>query len=84
LAWNYTTSANIWDPSPAVADGKVYMRCNDGNFWCLNAANGALIWKYKTGILIGASAAVANGVVYVTSLDRKIYAFIAGPPIPEG
>jgi outer membrane protein assembly factor BamB len=50
----------------------------------LNAATGALIWNYITGSAVESSPAVANGVVYVGSDDKKVYAFSAAPPIPEG
>jgi hypothetical protein len=33
---------------------------------------------------MSSSPAIANGVVYIGSVDGKVYAFSAGPPIPEG
>jgi peptide/nickel transport system substrate-binding protein len=39
------------------------------------APNGVLTWKYATGSYVVSSPAVADGVVYVGSMDRKIYAF---------
>ena len=43
--------------------------------YALNASTGAKLWSYKTGDLVDTSPAVANGVVYVGSWDRKLYAF---------
>ena len=47
-AWTFTAEAGI-DSSPVVAKGKVYVGCNDNNIYCLDAYNGALIWKRKLG-----------------------------------
>jgi outer membrane protein assembly factor BamB len=81
--WNYTAGGDIAG-APAVADDKVYVGSYD-NFkvHCINATSGAFIWSYTTGGPIY-YASVANGVVYVSSIDRKVYAFSAAPPIPEG
>ena len=69
--WSFTTGSDVYS-SPAVADGKVYIGANDGKIYCLNAATGALIWTYKTGI-DARSPAVADGRVYVGSWDDKVY-----------
>ena len=73
LVWKYATGAPIGS-TPAVANGVVYVGSNDDNFYALNATTGALVWKYAmTGVAY--DAAVANGVVYVTS--DALYAFNA-------
>ncbi|MFH1743645.1 MAG: PQQ-binding-like beta-propeller repeat protein [bacterium] len=33
--------------APTVVDGRVYAGSDDGYVYCLNAADGSLIWKYK-------------------------------------
>jgi outer membrane protein assembly factor BamB len=48
--------------------------------YALNAATGALIWKYQTGSLVESSPAVSNGVVYVGSDDNNVYAIRAKGP----
>ncbi len=35
--------------SPAVADGRVYFNCNDGNFYALKSDTGTVQWRFKTG-----------------------------------
>jgi hypothetical protein len=35
--------------APAVKNGKVYFGSDDGYLYCVNALNGALIWKYQAG-----------------------------------
>ena len=43
----------------------------------MNAATGALIWKFATGGGVFSSPAVADGVVFVGSWDAKVYALNA-------
>lgn len=63
--------------SPAVVNGVVYFGSGDGNVYALDAASGALKWKYQTGDVVHASPAVADGVVYVGSWDSYFYALDA-------
>jgi outer membrane protein assembly factor BamB len=73
LVWKYATGAPIRS-TPSVANGVVYIGSYDDNFYALNATTGALVWKHAmTGVAF--DAAVANGVVYVTS--DALYAFDA-------
>jgi outer membrane protein assembly factor BamB len=63
--------------SPAIANGLVYFGSGDGNVYALDAATGALRWKFKTGNVVHASPAIANGVVFIGSWDRNMYAIDA-------
>jgi PKD repeat protein len=63
--------------SPAVENGVVYFGSNDNNTYALNAATGALLWKYTTGNREISSPAIANGVVYIGSYDNNLYALNA-------
>jgi len=63
--------------SPAVADGTVYFGSGDGNVYALDAASGALKWKFATGDVVHASPAVADGMVFVGSWDSYFYALDA-------
>jgi outer membrane protein assembly factor BamB len=63
--------------SPAVAGGLVYFGSSDGNVYALEAATGALKWKFKTGDVVHSSPAVADGTVYVGSWDTYLYALDA-------
>jgi eukaryotic-like serine/threonine-protein kinase len=77
-AFNAHTGALLWKyndgyPSPAVANGVLYLGCSLG-LCALDAHTGALLWSHV--IHRGAfSPVVVNGMVYVGSLDRNIYAF---------
>jgi outer membrane protein assembly factor BamB len=68
---------DVFLSSPALAAGVVYFGSGDGNVYALEAASGALKWKFKTGNVVHASPAVAGGVVYVGSWDSYFYALDA-------
>ena len=63
--------------SVAVANGIVYIGSDDYTLYALNAATGAFIWSYTTGLYINGAPSVANGIVYVTSADYTLYALNA-------
>ena len=63
--------------SPSIAQGTVYIGSGDGNVYELDAASGALRWKFHTGDVVHASPAVANGLVYIGSWDSYFYAIDA-------
>lgn len=71
------TMPDFWDTyesSPAVVDGVVYVGSGDGNMYAIDAATGALRWKFATGDVVHSSAAVVDGVVYFGSWDANFYA----------
>jgi outer membrane protein assembly factor BamB len=63
--------------SPTLWDGKVYFGSGDGNVYALDAATGALAWKFKTGDVVHASPAISDGTLYVGSWDSYFYALDA-------
>jgi outer membrane protein assembly factor BamB len=82
-AFDATTGVRLWAAptgaqvlsSPAVANGVVYVGCDDSKLDAFDAAGGAQLWTATTGGAVDSSPAVANGVVYVGSNDGKLYAF---------
>jgi uncharacterized repeat protein (TIGR01451 family) len=62
LAWSYTTNGG--PNSPVVAGGIVFVTSYSGTFVALNATSGSLLWSYPLGQPTGASAVVANGMVF--------------------
>lgn len=62
LAWSYTTAGG--PNSPTIADGIVFVTDNSGTFVALDASSGKLLWSYPLGTSTGASAVVANGMVF--------------------
>lgn len=64
--------ANIWS-SPVVDDGTVFVGCNDGNLYALDAETGNTKWKFQTGGKVH-TPAIADGTIYFGSEDETIYA----------
>ncbi len=65
--WSTQTSENnleILYSSPAIADGRLFIGSNAGNFYCLDASTGATLWSVQTGRQIVCSPAVADGKVF--------------------
>jgi outer membrane protein assembly factor BamB len=91
LLWTGTTGGAV-DSSPAVVNGVVYVGSWDANLYAFDA-NGTIhcsgtpktcapLWTAPTGgPIAGSSPAVANGVVYLSSRDTKLYAFDANGAI---
>jgi eukaryotic-like serine/threonine-protein kinase len=74
------TIPDFWDmyeSSPVASDGAVYIGSGDGNLYVLDAATGALRWKFATGDVVHSSPAIADGVVYFGSWDTYLYALDA-------
>lgn len=67
-------SATLGFRAPAaVHDGRVYIGDIDGMFYCVNAADGKLLWSLETGAEINAGATFFEGNVLVASQDGSLY-----------
>ncbi len=44
--WSFTAGGRI-DSAPTVHDGRVLFGCRDGWVYCLRAADGALVWRFR-------------------------------------
>jgi outer membrane protein assembly factor BamB len=60
-------------PSPVILENKLFIGSDDGHVYALDALNGKLLWKFKTGGRVSSSAAVYDNKVYVVSFDGFIY-----------
>jgi outer membrane protein assembly factor BamB len=60
--------------SPAVVDGVVYFGSGDGHVYALDAASGALRWKFAAGSVVHASPAVVDGTLYIGDFASRLYA----------
>ena len=63
--------------SPVVLNGTVYFGSGDGNVYALDAASGAVKWKFQTGDVVHASPAIADGTLFIGSWDSYFYALDA-------
>jgi outer membrane protein assembly factor BamB len=86
LKWQFPIS--VGRSSPAVVNGVVYIGTDeavespitglneDWLMYALNASTGARLWSFVARYIVN-SPAVANGVVYVSSMDYDVYALNA-------
>ena len=74
---SYETGIGALDPSPAVANGKVFVGSTNGKIYALDINNGKQIWSYETSYgkrtPIYTSPTVANGKVFVIFGQGIIY-----------
>jgi len=90
---NATTGASIWNcnvavsNSPAVANGCVYMGVSEW-VYAVNISTGEVVWQYRPGMQGITSIAIANGRLFVTSYDFKLYCLpmilMSKPNAPRG
>jgi len=75
--WTHEINGEAW-ASPLAADGKVYLGTRGGSFYIFAAAREKkLLSSCELGHPISATAAAANGVLYVTTMTR-LYAVQTG------
>jgi len=82
VAWQYFFPCSTYS-SPVVVDGVLYTGSYCGDFEALDAVTGQVLWSksYLGGVID--SAAVADGVVYVTAKEAAtVYAFNASTGAP--
>jgi eukaryotic-like serine/threonine-protein kinase len=60
---------DVYLTSPAIWSGAVYFGSGDGNIYALDAATGALKWKFQTGNVVHTSPAIVDGKLYIDSWD---------------
>ncbi|MFL5733335.1 MAG: PQQ-binding-like beta-propeller repeat protein [Chloroflexia bacterium] len=73
--WSFDTGSQITSsPRISLATDGVYFGAANNYVYCLDASSGELKWRYKTRGPVVSSPAVEDGIVYVGSLDRKLYA----------
>ena len=71
VAWHHEISPDV--PTPAVADGKVYMCTDRGNVHCFDLKSGKELWTAQAprsgGSSYSASPVIADGKLYMTRED---------------
>ena len=75
LIWNYDTASQITSsPRVSPVSDAVYFGTVNNYVYSLDVTTGEVRWRYKTRGPVVSSAAVEDGIVYIGSLDRKLYA----------
>ena len=63
---------DVIHPSPAIADGNVYIGCDDGKVYCLAEKTGRVIWQRDIGAQVRGKPIVTGDRVYVASRKGTI------------
>ena len=63
---------DVFLSSPVVANGAGYFGSGDGHLYALDASSGELRWKFKTGDVVHASPAFADGVFILRKLGQLL------------
>jgi len=71
--WIFTAGDNIRS-SPALGDDALYLGCDDGRLYAVDATTGQKLWDFPTGDKITSSPALVGDTIYVGSHDGKLYA----------
>jgi outer membrane protein assembly factor BamB len=73
--WQFPTAAVVFNSSPTVKDGRVYVGGDFYNtkLYCLDATTGTKLWEYATSAYIPSSPAMIGGRIYFGSNDGKGY-----------
>ena len=71
--WTYATGAEI-KASPVVVGDRVLVGSYDERFYALDRKSGALLWSVKTEGPVHATAAVRDGLAWVTGCDAVLRA----------
>jgi eukaryotic-like serine/threonine-protein kinase len=68
---------DVYQSSPVVADGVVYVGSTDGRIYAVAAADGKEKWHFQTRHVVRATPAVVDGRVFCGSFDGTVYALDA-------
>ncbi len=78
ILWEFIPNGAV-QGSPAIAEDLVYFGTNvkNGSFYCLNAENGQLIWRYVVWPeqYIISSPAIVDGKLFIASDNGRLYCF---------
>jgi outer membrane protein assembly factor BamB/serine/threonine protein kinase len=76
LIWNFDTGSQIASsPRISPVSDSVYFGAANNYVYSLDVSSGEIRWRYRTRGPVVSSPTIEDGIVYVGSLDRKLYAF---------
>jgi outer membrane protein assembly factor BamB len=61
----------------AIGADRLFIGCDNGNFYALNAASGAEVWRFHLTGTAWSAPVIANGSIYVGNEDKNLYALNA-------
>ncbi|MDQ6695803.1 MAG: serine/threonine-protein kinase [Chloroflexota bacterium] len=75
LIWNYDAGSQITSsPRVSPVSDNVYFGTGNNHVIALDIITGEMKWRYRTRGPVVSSPTIEDGIVYVGSLDRKLYA----------
>ena len=74
--WSFQAGKGLV-PSPVVADGRLFVGCDDHKLYALDARSGQELWTHATADIIEAPALVLGGTVFVGVTDGSFLALDA-------
>ena len=77
LRWSFATGA-LFESSPTVANGVVYVVSTNGNLYALDATSGSLLFQDGGNPAFGSSPSVVNGTVYLGTISGTIRSYNLG------
>ncbi len=83
LLWKLSIKEGMFESTPAIRDGVVYVGGLNGYFYALDLANGAEKWKYHSELGFRAPAAVRDGLVYVGDTEGRFVCLDAATGEPK-
>ena len=73
--WDYDTQSQITSsPKVSPVSDSVYFGTVNNYIYSLDLITGEQQWRYRTRGPVVSSASIEDGIVYIGSLDRKLYA----------
>lgn len=73
--WDYDAGSAITSsPHVSPVSDNVYFGASNNYVYALDISLGELKWRYRTRGPVVSSPAIEDGIVYIGSLDRKLYA----------
>ncbi|MFY0654965.1 MAG: PQQ-binding-like beta-propeller repeat protein [Cyclobacteriaceae bacterium] len=80
INWTFETpkaenKANQFFSGVTQVDDKLYVGAANKELYCLDSESGKLIWKEELSDWIRSKPLAVNGMIYVATLDSKVYGF---------
>ncbi len=83
VLWKFNSKEHGFEATVAIADGRVFAGCLDGELYVLSLEDGKELWRYHTELGFTAPAAVKDGRVFAGDSDGRFYCFDAATGKPQ-
>jgi len=73
LLWKVEIPDGMFEATPIIIDGTIYLGCLDGFFYAFDLLTGEQKWKFPTDLGFRAAAAYRDGAIYVGDEDGRFF-----------